>query len=70
MEGDVLEEAGFVLKENHPRSFHMGENEFLPNALGGSDGCLTIELEVLALFLEYADSVVVVVLNRGVLGIE
>ena len=44
MEGDVLEEGGFVFKANHPRLFHAGENEFLPDAIGSSDGRLVIKL--------------------------
>ena len=43
-EGDVLEEGGFVFKTNHPRLFNSGEHEFLPDALGGTDGRLAIEL--------------------------
>ena len=43
-EGDVLEEGGFVFKTNHPCFFHAGENECLPEALGGLDGRLAIEL--------------------------
>ena len=39
-EVDVLEEGGFFLKANHARFFHAGENEFVPDTLGGSDGCL------------------------------
>ena len=50
-EGDVLEEDGFVFKANHPRFFHAGENEFLPNAISGSDGLLSINLAVPVLFL-------------------
>ena len=48
---DVLEEGGFVFKTNHPRFFHAGENEFLPDALGGLDGRLDIELAGPVLFL-------------------
>ena len=43
-EGDVFEEGGFVFKTNHPGFFHAGENEFLPDALGGLDGHLAIKL--------------------------
>ena len=59
----MLEEGGFVFKENHPRFFHMGENEFLPDALGGSDGRLSIKLAGPVLFLAYEDGVVLVALN-------
>ena len=51
MEGDVLEEVGFVFKTNHPRLFHSGEHEFLPDTLGGSDGRLAIELAGTVLLL-------------------
>ena len=43
-EDGVLEEGGFVFKTNHPHFFHVGENEFLPHALGGSNGRLAIKL--------------------------
>ena len=59
-EGDVLEEGGFVFKANHPRFFHAGEDEFLPDALGSSDGRLAIKLAGTVLFLVQADGVVVV----------
>ena len=44
VEGNVLEEGGFVFKENHPLFVHAGEDKFLPHAIGGSDGCLAIKL--------------------------
>ena len=37
------EEGVLVFKTNHPRLFHSGEHEFLPNALSGTDGPLAIE---------------------------
>ena len=43
-EGNVLEEGGFIFQTNNPRFFHVGEDEFLPHALGGLDGRLTIKL--------------------------
>ena len=43
-EGKVIDEGGFVFQANHPRFFHAGEDEFLSNALGGSDGLLAIKL--------------------------
>ena len=69
-EVDVLEEGGFVFKANHPRLFHTGDKEFLPSAIGGSDGCLAIDLAGPVLLLAQADGVVVVFLNRGVVGLE
>ena len=40
----MLKEDGFVFKANHPRFFHAGENEFLPDVLGVLDGRLAIEI--------------------------
>ena len=51
-EGDVLEEGGFVFKTNHPRLFHLGEHEFLPGSLGGTNGRLVIDLVGPVLLLE------------------
>ena len=47
----MLEEGGFVFKANHPLFFHARDNEFLPNAISGSDGRLAIELAGPVLFL-------------------
>ena len=44
VEGNMLEEGGFIFKANHPRFFHTGEDEFLSHALGGLDGRLAIKL--------------------------
>ena len=43
-DSNMIEEGGFVFKANHLRFFHAGEDEFLPPALSGLDGRLTIKL--------------------------
>ena len=50
-EVDVLKEGGFIFKSNHPRFFHAGENKFLPNAIGNSNGHLAIKIAGPVLFL-------------------
>ena len=47
----MLEEGGFIFKMNYPRFSHVGENKFLPDALGGSDGPLAIKLAGPVIFL-------------------